>query len=140
MLTKAARNLETFSHPRVSVALENLDLRFIRVYNPSPDLGMDILGKRIEDVLGDSPESRRLTELKREVIRSGKPHSDTLTLMLGRKRHVFDSTIEPTYDETGRIDGVMSVNIDVTDLGQAREQLAAANVRLWKRFDRRFAR
>jgi PAS domain-containing protein len=132
MIASAAENLETFSHPRVSVALQNFDLVYVRVYNPSPDLGMDIIGKRLEDIVGDTPEAKRLTAIKRKVIRSGTPHHETTTLPLGRKLHTFDLNIEPTYDESGQIDGLMSANIDVTDLVQARKQLAAANARLVK--------
>ncbi len=136
MLTRAAKNLETFSHPRVSVALEDLDLKYIHVSNPSPDLGMDILGKRLEDIVHDQPEVQRLTAVKRTVLATGRPYHETVSLPLnGHKARTFDLSIEPTYDDADNINGLMSVNIDITDLVQARQQLTAANARLVKLLD-----
>ena len=53
-------------------------------------------------------------------------------MKLGSKKHILDISIEPTYGDTGNIDGLMSITIDATDIMEAREQLHEANQRLVK--------
>ena len=131
MLEQTARNLEAFTHPRVSVAWEDRSLVYTRVHNPNPDLGMDILGKKLEDILTDKTEVKRLTAEKQRVL-SGKSFHRLEKLHLGGKVHMFDVSLEPTYDDSGAVDGLVSVSIDVTDLIAARQQLTEANARLVK--------
>jgi hypothetical protein len=130
ILARTAENLEASAHPRVSVAWQNLDLVYTRVHNPSPDLGMDIIGKRLEDVLDNKTEARRLSEIKRQVISAGKPHAEEVQVTFGGRKRKFDTTIEPTLDDSGNVDGLISVNVDVTDLVEARQRLVEANERL----------
>lgn len=135
ILARTAKNLEAFTHPRVSVAWQDVDLVYRRVHNPSPDLPDDIIGHKLEDVIGDTAEARRLTEAKRRILRTHKPFTSLTKLRLGKRDHVIDISIEPTYDEHGQVDGLISVNIDVTDLVEARLRLAEANERLMKLLD-----
>jgi PAS domain-containing protein len=135
ILQKTAKNLDSFKHPRVSIAWTDRDLIFRRVHNPSPDLGTDILGKKLEDVLGDTVQARRLSMAKRRVLQTGKSFHSVTKVILGGNEHTIDVSIEPTYDERGNLDGVISINIDVTDLVEARERLSEANERLVKILD-----
>jgi len=135
MLAVTAKKLDAFKHPRVSVAWQDVDLVYRRVHNPSPDVPGNIIGKKLEDVIGDAQQAAQLTAVKREIIRTGTPFASITTVRLGKRDHVLDVSIEPTYDEQGEIDGLISVNIDVTDLMLARERLAEANARLVKLLD-----
>lgn len=135
MLAQTVKNLDAFTHPRVSVAWQDVDLVYRRVHNPSPDLPGDIIGKKLEDVIADPASAERLTQVKRQILKTHEPYASIMTLRLGPNDHVLDVSIEPTYDSTGQVDGLISVNIDVTDLVAAREQLAEANSRLVKLLD-----
>jgi len=135
ILLRTAKDLEEFTHPRVSIAWQDRDLVYRRVHNPSPDLGQDIVGKKLEDIIGDANQARELTNVKQRVLETGQPFHEVTTLILGGERHILDVSIEPTFNEVGEMDGLISVNIDVTDLVNAREQLAAANARLVKLLD-----
>jgi hypothetical protein len=135
LLTKTSKNLEALVHPRVSIAWQDLDLVYLKVHNPSSDIEESIVGKKLGDVLTDQPEVDRLTKIKNEVIRTGKPYVEIIQIKLGGRTHFYDISIEPTYDEIGDMDGLMSVNIDMTDLVEAREQLKLANARLMGHLD-----
>lgn len=135
MLDQTAKSLESFTHPRVSVAWQDLDLVFQRVYNPSADLPMDIVGRRVEDFIEDAARAQELSDLKRHIIREKKPYQEIIPVELGGKKHVFDVSIEPTYDEHNEMDGLITITIDVTDLEEARQQLNEANQRLVKLLD-----
>jgi hypothetical protein len=130
LLNRTAKNLEAFGHPRVSIAWQDLDLTFTRVHNPSPDLGTGIIGKKLSDVMDDQPEAERLSDIKRRVIRTRELYVETICIELGGRKHFYDISIEPTYDGHGKIDGLMSVNIDMTDVMEARAQLKEANDRM----------
>jgi PAS domain-containing protein len=130
MLARTAQDLEAIAHPRVSVAWQDLNLVYRRVYNPSPDISTNILGKRLEDVIDDKAKAEQLNSVKREVIRSRRPYHETVKVGFGGRPHYYDLTVEPTYNEQGVMDGLISVNIDVTDLMEAKQHLAEANERL----------
>jgi hypothetical protein len=130
MLAQTSEALGGVRYPRVSVAWQDLDLVYRRVYNPNPSLGTNIVGKRLDDIMTDKAELRRLTKIKQQVLKTGKPYYESLTIELGGKTHHYDLTIERTTDEQGRPDGLVSVNIDVSDLVKAKQQLAEANERL----------
>lgn len=135
ILDRTAKSLESFTHPRVSIAWQDLDLVFQRVYNPSADLTMDIVGRRVEDFIEDKSRARELSALKRQIIETGEPYQEVTTVVLGGKKHIFDMSIEPTYDERGKMDGLITITIDVTDLEEAKERLGEANRRLVKLLD-----
>lgn len=132
MLNQTSKSLDSFTHPRVSVAWQDRNLVFQRVYNPSADLPTDVVGKKIEDFYDDKSHASEMSNIKRQVMESGQPFQDVITVKLGGKKHIFDISIEPTLSDDGNIDGLMSITIDVTDLMEAREQLHEANQRLVK--------
>lgn len=132
MLHQTAKNLESFTHPRASVAWQDLDLVFRKVYNPSPDLPMDIVGKKVEDFIEDKDRARELNGLKQQIIETATPHHEVIHVTLGGRDHMYDISIEPTYDEQGEMDGLITITIDLTDLMTARRELDEANNRLVK--------
>jgi len=135
MLDQTRKSLGLFTHPRVSVAWQDLNLVFRRVYNPSADLPVNIVGRRIEDFLEDEVHARELTALKQNIMLTRKPYQEVIPVMLSGHKHIFDVNIEPTYDEAGKMDGLITITIDVTDLEEARMRLDEANQRLVKLLD-----
>ena len=130
LLESTAEHLQALNHPRVSIAWEDLDLVFRRVFNPNPDLGGDIVGKKLVDILDNPKEARRLTKIKQKVLDTRKEHHEHVVVEFGGSAHTYDMTLQPTFDADGQLDGLMSVNIDLTDLIEAQERLKAANERL----------
>jgi hypothetical protein len=139
MLTSTARRLDAFKHPRVSVAWQDLDLVYRKVFNQSSDITVNLVGKRLADVLDDPDEVRRLEAAKLKILKTGKPHHETFSTTIAGNRHIFDVSIEPTYDAGGKLDGLISISIEITDLVSAREQLKEANNRLMKLLDQTLA-
>jgi two-component system, sensor histidine kinase len=135
LLSITAERLDAFTHPRVSIAWQDLDLVYRRVHNPSDDIQGSVVGHRLEDPLEDKEQAAMLTASKRKILETGEPYHEIQPIVLGGQRHVFDVMIEPTYDENGQQDGLISINIDITDLALARERLKEANVRLIKLLD-----
>jgi PAS fold len=135
MLSSTARTMDAFKHPRVNIAWQDLDFVYRKVHNPSPDIKGPIVGKKLEDLLEDKAQAAQLTAQKQQIVETGKPHNAQIKIVLGGKEHIFDLSIEPTYDEHGEIDGLISTTIDVTDLVMAREQIKEANGRLVKLLD-----
>jgi len=130
LLAKTAKSLELFEHTRISIAWQDVDLVYRHAHNPSPDLGMDIVGKRLEDIIGDTEQARRLSAIKRTVLETGESYQERVEIPIGQRPHHYDLTIEPTYDANGAMDGLVSINIEITDLIEAKKQLAEANERL----------
>lgn len=135
ILTRTASNLDAFSHPRVSIAWQDTDMVYRRVHNQSDDIGHSIIGRKLDDIMADKAELKRLTEEKLGVLRTGKAVHTFTTIELGGNKHVFDTSLEATYNEAGEIDGLVSISIDITDIELARKELAEANKRLMKLLD-----
>jgi len=135
ILERTTEDLEAFTHPRVSVAWQDLDLVYWRVYNPIPEFAGHIVGKRIEDIVENKEVATELSEAKRKVIETGKSYHQAATIVMGGRSYIFDLSIEPTYDDENQIDGLMTICVDITDLIQAKEHLAKANERLIKLLD-----
>jgi hypothetical protein len=136
ILTRTASNLDAFTHPRVSIAWQDTDLVYRRVHNQSNDILPSIIGLKLDDIVTDKDELERLIAEKRRVLKTGRAVQTFTTIELSGKKHVFDTSLEPTRNEAGEIDGIVSISIDITDLETAREELAEANRRLMQLLDK----
>lgn len=135
ILTRTASNLDAFTHPRVSIAWQDTDLIYRRVHNQSDDIEPSIIGRKLDDLMTDKAELKRLTAEKLGVLKTGQAVHTYTTMKLNGNTHMFDTSLEATRNEAGEIDGLVSISIDVTDLEMARKQLAEANKRLMKLLD-----
>ncbi|HLX40811.1 MAG TPA: PAS domain-containing sensor histidine kinase [Ktedonobacteraceae bacterium] len=102
----------------VTIYQQDIQLRYTWIYNPlsafSPET---IIGKTDADfVLPD--EARWLTEIKQQVLCSGKGIRTELGTTSVAGVHVHDLTVEPLYDSAGRIIGVTGVSVDITERKQ----------------------
>jgi len=119
-------------HSPVMVFAQDLDFRFTWLFNVPPG-GQDMIGRRIEDHL--SPEdSRRLIEIKTEVLTTHCGRRTEVTCLLDDARRRLDVWYEPMLDEHGVVTGLVGAAVDITEnhelqaaLVQAREEAERAN-------------
>lgn len=81
------------------------DLRYTWVFNaPTRYSENSLLGKR-DDELYSSEGTVALMEMKREVIKEGKPLRRTIRFPLPEGSIIYDIFAQPIYDEEGNITG-----------------------------------
>ena len=112
-----ARFRAVLKRSSVVVAHIDRDLRYTWIYHPDPDFDLSLaLGKR-DDQLGQDQGSRQLVELKRQMIQTGQPSRDTISLSLLGMKGIkdYDIALEPLTDESGQVIGATVTAFDITD-------------------------
>jgi two-component system cell cycle sensor histidine kinase/response regulator CckA len=96
--------------------MQDKELRYTWVYNPTPDLSPDMLiGKRDADLL-DPESAARLDEIKGRVLRSGQGMREQVWLVTaGGQRRCYDLTVEPLRSGDGNITGITCAALDITE-------------------------
>jgi PAS domain S-box-containing protein len=118
----------------VSLAVQNLDLRFIWAYNQRTINPADVVGKTDTDIFRQE-DAAHLVALKREVIETGKELSELLWITSNGKRVFLNLFLEPIFDNSGNVKGVGIATVDLTAVKQAEDNLRALNEDL-TRFNR----
>ena len=122
-------------HSPIIVFEHDLDLRYTWMYNPSPKFGYsaeEIIGKTDAELL--TPEcARELTDLKRQVLKSGRGARKEVEVPMEGHTLYFDLTVEPLCDAAGCITGLACATFDITErkrlensLEESRSRYAAA--------------
>lgn len=115
---------------RMAVANQDLDLRYTWTYDPSGMFrGRDLMGMTDRDILMSAvgPQSLPLIEsleaAKRRVLESTKGEELDLTIpqTTASEQRVLNVMIEPLRDGGGRVCGVTSAVIDVTNARRSAE-------------------
>ena len=100
----------------MTVFNQDTDLRFTWVYNP---VGLhedtEILGRTDADLL-EPEDAARSMEIKREVLRTGKPYQGEFAIMMAGTRRYYHVNIDPQRSAKGDIIGLTCSSFDVTDL------------------------
>ncbi len=97
----------------IVVAHQDRDLRYTWMYNPPPPLtGEDMVGRMPEDVLPADLAGRQ-TEVKRRVIETGEAAKFDAVFPTANGPIWYEGRVEPLLVD-GRLEGVMTVSIDVT--------------------------
>ncbi|ADB63056.1 putative PAS/PAC sensor protein (plasmid) [Haloterrigena turkmenica DSM 5511] len=99
------------------------DLRYTWLYNPDQDFeDVDVTGKRDDELL--PPETAEmLMAPKRAALETGEQVREERTYELPSGEVTYDLTVEPDRDETGEIDGISCVAVDITDQKQRERDL-----------------
>ncbi len=105
----------------VSVAIQDLDLRYVWAYNQRTAGPEEIVGKTDGDLFPEDAD--RLTAIKREVIDSGAEARVQLWLTRLGKPMFLDLHYEPMRDAAGQVTGLGMTSIDLTSMKQAEEAL-----------------
>ncbi len=119
-LRTALRNV-----PLVAAFVDH-DLRYRWVHNPHPDFDPEsVVGKRDDELLPPE-EAEPLMALKREVLQRREGIRRELRFPRSDGIRVYDMTVDPLYDESGRLVGLTTAGLDVTQQKLANEELAQA--------------
>jgi PAS domain S-box-containing protein len=125
-LLKASR-----ANTGTSLFNQDLELKYTWNYNPLlPALDQNIIGKTDFELF--TPEySKNLTKIKRQVINTGMPAHEHITLHVGKKEYRLDAFIQPLKNITGAITGISGSATDVT----LSEKISSVMGENEKRFD-----
>ncbi|HEX2964401.1 MAG TPA: MASE3 domain-containing protein [Syntrophorhabdaceae bacterium] len=109
----------------VSVAMQDLDLRFIWAYNQRTTHSEDMIGKTDSDIFTPE-ETAHITAVKRRVIAEDTEVREQMWFDRPGGRVFLDVHWEPIHDDSGRVVGVGSATIDLTPMKQAEDELRTA--------------
>lgn len=107
----------------VTVFNHDRDLRYTWVYNRHPDISDDtILGQMDADLFAPA-EAAWLTEIKRQVLQTGRGIREGLGITINGKPYFYDFTMEPLLDDNDAIVGLTGVMVDITERKQTEREL-----------------
>jgi two-component system, cell cycle sensor histidine kinase and response regulator CckA len=121
-------------HAPVSVAAQDLNLRFIWAHNQRTVKPSDVIGKTDTDLF-EPGDAAHLISLKRKVIKTGREIREKLWLTSGGEKVFLDLFMEPIRDDSGKVVGIGIATIDLTAIKKADDELRALNDDL-NRFNR----
>jgi PAS domain S-box-containing protein len=106
----------------VTIAAQDLNLKFIWVYNQKTRSPIEVIGKSDYDIF--PPDiAEQLVLLKKKVIKSGKELREQLWVTSNNIKLFLDLYIEPTKDADGIINGIEIATVDLTDIKVTQEAL-----------------
>ncbi len=117
----------------IIVSSQDRDLRITWVHTAPAELGYtstdSIVGKTDEELI--PPEAAAVSmAAKRAVIASGKGRRFDLPIETAEGPRTYDLTVEPLLDPSGRVVGLTTISLDVTDQRIAERLLARSRARL----------
>ena len=115
-------------HSPVSVAVQDIDLKYIWAYNQQTALMDQIIGRYDHEIFTPE-EAARITALKRRVIDEDINLNDQMWLNRPGGRIFLAIYWEPIHDEAGRVIGVGSTTVDLTPVKAAEEALRESEER-----------
>jgi len=102
----------------IAIYQQDMALRYTWIYNPLPAYTPEtIIGKTDADFVLPE-EARKLTEIKQQVMYTGKGIRTELNTNSIAGMHYHDLTVEPLRDSSGAIIGVTGVSVDITERKQ----------------------
>ncbi len=120
----------------VSVSAQDLDHKYIWAYNQRTAKPEEIIGKTDEQIF-TLQEARYIGKMKERVIQEGVELREHMWLERPSGKIYIDVTWSPLLDKKGRIVGVTSATVDLTELKLAqmaseerREQLERTQIKL----------
>lgn len=125
------------SGSNITVYTQTPDLEYTWVHNPRLGLTVeDLLGKKDYQIL-PAETADQTTALKRRVLASGQPASTYLAIDSEIEGRIYvELNVHPTFDASGKVDGLLGTIIDMTEknlfemrLASMASQLAEANQR-----------
>ncbi len=99
----------------VSVAVQDCTLRYIWAYNQKTAKPNEIIGKLDKEIFTPE-EAARLDVIKRRVLKEGVELREQQWYNRSSGPIFLDVTWSPLYDSNGKIIGVASATIDLTDM------------------------
>ncbi|HEX3009678.1 MAG TPA: PocR ligand-binding domain-containing protein, partial [Bacteroidales bacterium] len=121
------------AHAPVSVAVQDLELRFIWAYNQRTRRVDEIVGKTDFDLF--PTEAEQLINLKRRVLETCESTREQLWVTSNGKRIFLDLYVEPLKNERGEIDSLGIAAVNLTNIKLAEELLQTSEAKFKAVFD-----
>ncbi|MDF2460661.1 MAG: hypothetical protein K0S68_64 [Candidatus Saccharibacteria bacterium] len=118
---------QALSGSRVHITCQDTDLRYIWLFNPDEKM-KHVVGKKLSEFT-TKEQAEPIDALKRKVLKTGKPVQEIIKVEYAGVLRTYDMTVTPTYHE-GKLIGVTTISVDLTELLRAQEELHQANARL----------
>ncbi len=113
----------------ITVFNQDRDLRYTWIYNPQAIWQDEALGKTDAEMIG-AEQAARFDELKRQVLEKGAALREEVVIPFGDKNGVFDLSIEPLLDGTGRVIGITAAAMDIARLRELTDGLQKSRDKL----------
>ena len=108
---------------------QDTELRYTWFYNPSlPDFGTSIAGKTDFDLFSRE-NATRLNKIKQKVLETAAKIREEVILSDNSDKHYYDLTMEPIFNESGKISGLSGSSIDITPRKTAEEALKESEIK-----------
>ncbi|WP_017660694.1 ATP-binding protein [Baaleninema simplex] len=114
----------------ISVFTKNAELRYTWAYNPPPGLDAETLVGKCNAEVFTRDDARRLTDIEQQVLASKSGTREEICLVLNGNFRYYDLTVEPLYDPSGAVRGIVCASMDVTDRKLTEEALKTLNQEL----------
>jgi PAS domain S-box-containing protein len=113
------------------ILVQDSQLRYTLVINPQMGLTQeDMIGRTDFDFL-PKKDAERLTQIKTQVLESGKPfHIETHLTSIKGETEFFDGTFTPKFDPQGQVDGLIGYFRNVTERKRVEDELRQSEAAL----------
>lgn len=109
------------------VYTQDKDLTYTSMANIHPDFQFkNMIGKKDSDFF-NMEDSKKLDEIKKKVLKSGKSERKTVSLSIGGEVLFYDLMVRPVF-ENKTITGIACSSIDITELVTAEMKLEKIKV------------
>jgi PAS domain S-box-containing protein len=122
----------------VSVAAQDSDLRYIWAYNQWTARPDQIIGK-LDSEIFTPQEAAHMGEIKSRIMKENVEYSEQMWLDRPSGRIFIDVFFEPLHDKDGRVIGVGTATVDLTNIKLTEEALQKLNDELEERVEQRTA-
>ncbi len=110
----------------ICVFLQDAELRYLWVYNPPVGITeKDLVGYTDREIFPPTTAETAIA-LKQKSLASQTLQRGELTIQDGIRTRCFDVQVEPYFDITGKMIGVLGVAVELTEQRQREEQLRQA--------------
>ena len=118
-----ARLLMATSFPVFILAETDQEARYTWIKNPHPDFDPTAVIGRRDDEISPCKDARLLTELKRKVLRTATVERTEFSIGLSDGRRYYDIFLRPRFDSDGKVVGLSTAAIDITQRKEMEEEL-----------------
>ena len=106
------------------------ELRYTWIYNPPPELSIDMIVGKTDIEIADNEGTRQYTEMKKEVLASKKKSRMDIVFPSSNGAIIYDIIAEPAFDVNGICIGVSSSALDITERIKTQRKLKESEERL----------
>ena len=106
------------------IVVSQLDnkLRYLRVFNPHPGfIDEKVIGKRDDEILS-TENAAGIMILKQKALETGRTVQGEFAVTLQEGTKTFHLVVAPTLDSEGRVSGLITAGIDITEQVQAEKR------------------